>query len=335
MWRIVNMIEWTVSREYHQRKLIRSVCGQFDWLRPALMYRALRQRDVQINGIRIRQDQTVHAGDQIRIYGINPDQASATAAPPPVDILESNEALLIVKKPSGLSVHRDPSMTSDEQSLIERLKNETGDNQLRLCHRLDRQTAGLLMVARTPEIEAEVRVLMEQNLIIKRYRALVQGIPSAGRPVKAHDDLVFRECRAWLEKQSRQKLVYIHDKARNNDQLIITRYRLIGRYRAPSVVDNTPGSPSSEWVSDLEIELPTGRTHQIRAHLAWLGHPLLGDGKYGRNEYNRNFRGKQGVLRRQQLTAVYLHFSSTIKGPLAVMAGRTFQIDPDFDWPQV
>lgn len=331
----MKMLEWTVSREYHQRKLIRSICGQFAWLRPALMYRALRRRDVQINGNRIHQDQMVHAGDQIRIYGISPDAATVPATGPQPEIIESGEHLLIVRKPAGISVHRDPSMRPDEQSLIERLKDETGDSRLRLCHRLDRQTEGLLIVARTPEIETAVRELMEHNLIIKRYRALVQGVPSAGQPVTAHDGLYFRECRAWLEKQTRQKLVFIHETPRINDQPIITRYRMISRYPSPKeALKGGTGGKSSEWVSDLEIELPTGRTHQIRAHLASLGHPLLGDGKYGRNEYNRHFSGKHGLLRRQQLTAVYLHFSEKIKGPLAAMAGRTFQIEPDFDWPK-
>jgi 23S rRNA pseudouridine955/2504/2580 synthase len=105
---------------------------------------------------------------------------------------------------------------------------------------------------------------------------------------------------------------------------IITRYRVLKVYPA--------ASPEQDAVSDLEVELVTGRTHQIRAHLAHLGHPLLGDGKYGRNAFNRFFRGASGALRRQQLYSTKLIFMHEAQGPLAYLAGRTLGVEPVYDW---
>jgi 23S rRNA pseudouridine955/2504/2580 synthase len=134
------------------------------------------------------------------------------------------------------------------------------------------------------------------------------------------------EVTGWLEKDARHSDVYIHDLKQPGDLPIITRYRVL------RVI--SPESPAQEDTAELEVELITGRTHQIRAHFAHLGHPLLGDGKYGRNSYNRLFQGTDGPLRRQQLHATELRFSPQIKGPLAYLAGKAITIDPDFDWPK-
>jgi 23S rRNA pseudouridine955/2504/2580 synthase len=170
-----------------------------------------------------------------------------------------------------------------------------------------------------------VETLMKNHQLTKRYRCLVRGEPLAGERVQAEDRAKFWQIEAFLEKRARQSEVFIHDIAQPGDLPVVTRYRILRSW--PNV------GPAGDALSELEVELVTGRTHQIRAHLAHLGHPLLGDGKYGRNSFNRHFRGHNGPPVRQQLWACSLIFSPDIKkGPLADLAGRTFTIEPDYDF---
>jgi 23S rRNA pseudouridine955/2504/2580 synthase len=173
-------------------------------------------------------------------------------------------------------------------------------------------------------MEAAVQEAMQQHLIIKRYRCLVRGVPTTGMPVLSSDKSTFLELSAFLEKDVQKSDVYIHDQQQRNDYPIITRYRVLKVYTGIGV--------DGDAVSELEVELVTGRTHQIRAHMAHIGHPLVGDGKYGRNSFNRQFRGPEGVVTRQQLYAFSLIFSHKLKGLLASLAGRTFTVPTVYDF---
>ncbi len=330
------MLTTQIPPEKDGKRLVNALSAMFPELGTPALFRALRHRDIRINGRRVRQDVTVRSGDQIEIY--MPDSPTAQNRPGQAAdhgfkrslsdsgsayrVIFENDQLLLIDKPAGLSVHGDRD-GEDEGTLIDQLKKDYRDQRLTLCHRLDRNTGGLMMVARTPAIEAMVREAMAQHLIIKRYRCLVRGVPTAGVPVQSSDRSNFYEISAHLEKDSRNSTVYIHDKPQRNDHPITTRYRIIQAF--------TGIGENSESVSELEVELVTGRTHQIRAHLAHIGHPLLGDGKYGKNQFNRLFSGKEGQVRRQQLCAVSLIFSHQLKGPLAGLAGRTFSVPAVYD----
>ena len=181
-----------------------------------------------------------------------------------------------------------------------------------------------MLVAKKPAALKTVQDMMRQGNLIKRYHCLVRGSPEQGKSVIAADGTPFYEVSAWLEKDARQSDVFIHDEKQPGDLPIVTRFRVLRLFKS--------AGPDQEDVAELEVELVTGRTHQIRAHLAHLGHPLLGDGKYGRNTYNRFFQSERGPLTRQQLFATRLVFLSQSKGPLAYLAGRTFEIKADYDW---
>ena len=145
-----------------------------------------------------------------------------------------------------------------------------------------------------------------------------------GQPVLTADGTTMFRLDAWLEKV-----------ASRSDVISMTRDSLEIRISPPCTGFYAAGRmrvPGQEAVSELEVELVTGRTHQIRAHLAHIGHPLLGDGKYGRNAFNKAINGHDGPLKRQQLSAVSITFPPKIEGPLATVAGRTFQIEAEYDW---
>ncbi len=341
------MQTFAVEPESAGKSLVRVILNHYPRLGAGRVYQALRRKDIRINGRRQHADGPVAAGDEITLYiadeylagggAAAADQPMAGAAsqsgshdglagePKSYQILYSDAQILIVNKKAGVTVQAAPGGKEQGVPLIDQLRLDLQEPGLDLCHRLDRQTSGLLILARQPAALAAVRAWMQDGRLVKRYRCLVRGRPAQGTPVIGHDGCPMLELTAWLEKDAAHSDVYIHDRKKPADLPIVTRYRILRVY---------PGAgPEQEDVSELEVELVTGRTHQIRAHLAHIGHPLLGDGKYGRNSFNRSFRGRNGALTRQQLCAVSLAFLPASKGPLAYLAGRTFVIEPDLDWP--
>lgn len=329
-----------IAEQVATKRVIPALTGVVPGLKSTQVYKALRRKDVRLNGRRIQADQAVATGDVIDLY--LPDQSNSEQAnqegerggsisPAPSDntlsyrVVYQDDALLILNKMAGVVVHGTAkAQEEDEDTLIDAVRSDFKDPGLVLCHRLDRNTGGLIILARNKDIQNTVMELMQLGKITKRYQCLVRGEPQAGQKIRTSDGLEFYQIEAYLEKRARQNEVYIHDEKRPGDVPIITRYRILRCF---------PGfGPEGESVCELEVELVTGRTHQIRAHLAHLGHPLLGDGKYGRNAYNRFFKGRQGTVNRQQLFACQLSFAPDIRAEsIGRLAGRTFRIEPDYD----
>lgn len=314
------------------KHLVRVILGHYPNLEISRLRQALRRRDVRVNGQRVHADCPVSRGDQIAIYLadehlLGERQASPEKAAPAESsyrIVYQDPLLIIVDKKPGITVQTAGSDENQGVSLLDQVRADFQEPGIELCHRIDRQTGGLLMLSRRPAALEAIQELMRTGLIVKRYRCLVRGIPSQGQPVVCHDGASMLELSAWLEKDAKASDVYIHDLKKPGDLPIVTRYHVLRDF---------PGAgPGGEPVSELEVELVTGRTHQIRAHLSHIGHPLLGDGKYGRNSYNRHFSGRQGALRRQQLYSVSLMFRQECSGTLAYLAGKTFSVEPDYDW---
>ena len=319
------MQQFTVDSKSDGKKLVRLILTRFPALDIVQVRKALRGRDIRVNDQRQKTDTVLFEGDVVSVY--LPDSAfkrtqQAEAGQPLYQVVHQDSQLIIVNKRPGVTVHGAGS--SQGPYLIDQMRIDFDQQDLQLCHRLDRHTGGLLLVARNPKTLEFVQKLLRGSGLVKRYRCLVKGVPDQGKPVRSADGLTFMELEAYLEKIASKSDVYIHDRKQTGDLDIITRYRVLKTF---------PGAgPNGESISELEVELVTGRTHQIRAHLAHIDHPILGDGKYGRNSFNRHFKRANGSIDAQQLFATTLLFQHQKNGPLANLAGRTVSIEPTYDW---
>ena len=253
------------------------------------IYRMLRSGETRVNGRRAAHDQRLQAGDEVRIPPVR--IAAATAAPSPriahslLDrIVYRDESLLILDKPAGQAVHGGSGVSL---GLIEQLRQELpGERFIELAHRLDKETSGLLMIAlKRPALTALHRMLREGE-VRKIYVALVAGDWAGGA----------RHVRLPLQKyvtQEGERRVFV----REGGLTAHTLFKPIRRFAGFTFV---------------EAELYTGRTHQIRVHLASLQHPIVGDDKYGDFELNRSL--KKWGLRRMFLHAARLAFEHPLTG---------------------
>ncbi|MBR6484605.1 MAG: RNA pseudouridine synthase, partial [Clostridiales bacterium] len=241
---------------------------------------------------------------------------------PDYKVVAETDGLLIVNKRQGLAVHS--GKNTGDKNLIDIVRAGTGNPRMELVHRIDMNTGGLVMLAKSKESLDDAISLFKNDLLIKRYRCLVMGVPSEGETVICEDDAIMKEVSAFLEKTPSGS-VYIHDTEKPGDLPITTRYRVLETF--------TGAGPEGETVSELECELVTGRTHQIRAQFAHLGHPILGDGNYGRNKTNTFFKSRTGgKVRYQQLFATTLLMRKIPSDNMHhVLSGRKFEIIPRYE----
>ncbi|HHW30953.1 MAG TPA: RluA family pseudouridine synthase [Clostridiaceae bacterium] len=304
-----------VSDKQNNMKLTKVIKESFPNMPVSALYKALRKKDIKIDGIRVKEDCIVYSGNKIDIYIIDEILMGApieNSGKPRINftVVYEDRNILIVNKEQGVPVH--PDRKQAENTLIDQVKQyliDKGEYYPRnvnsfppsLCHRLDRNTGGLVIIAKNRESLKIMLDKIKKEEIKKYYLCLVKG-----QLEKKQGEL-----KAYLMKDQNKSRVFISEEKKPGYQEIITRYKILSY------------EPQND-VSKLEVELVTGRTHQIRAHLAHIGHPIIGDGKYGTNDINRMYKVKY-----QALWAYKLYFDFKGRGMLDYLKGKKFEIQPD------
>lgn len=318
------MKRYTVTAAMDGKHVVKASQMAFPALEASDLYRALKHKDIRVDGRKISNDIAVNEGSEVEVWLPDSLFDGEERSDPAVTFkkVAETDGLLLVNKPQGLPVHS--GKNTGDANLIDIIRKKSGYPEAELVHRIDMNTGGILMVAKNKKYLEDAIKLFSDNLLIKRYRALMLGVPKGGEPVICEDEAVMLEVSAFLEKTSGGK-VYIHDEKHPGDLPIATRYRVLNVYKGIG--------PSGEDVSDVELELVTGRTHQIRAQFAHMGNPVIGDGNYGRNNKNSFFKNMAGgKVRYQQLFATTLLLRKIPADNLhRELSGRKFSIEPAFD----
>ncbi len=244
----------------------------------------IKSKSVKINGVRVGTDMNVNAGDVVYIYLADREKDS-------IEVVYRDDNILVVNKNSGIEVQ-------GEGSLTERINNILTDVVAVPVHRLDRNTMGLVVFALNKTAENELLASFKDRDIDKTYNCIVVGAPQ--KPSA--------KLKAFLFKDAKKSLVYISDVPKKGYLPIETHYSILKKMGELSL---------------LEVKPVTGRTHQIRAHLAYLKTPILGDGKYGINKINRRYRVKTQLL---CCTKITFHFA---KGTLKYLDGKSVVLNID------
>ena len=288
---------FTIPPEAEGSKLGNFVRQTLPALPESTIRKVFESRDVKLDGRRVPANTIVRAGQKLDIY--LPDTADAGSVSPVLDIVYEDDSVLLVNKRAGISVEKDAhgEVTLTDLCRAYIAEKDPSSFPPAACHRLDYRTCGLCLFAKTAEAADILQEAFRRRTMEKHYICLVRGIMKPSAAV----------CHAWLVKDPLHAEVRITDHEVSGARPIITGYETI--LQGP--------------VSRLRVHLITGRTHQIRAHLAALGHPVLGDDLYGDREFN-----KREKARSLKLCAVSLKIDT--EGRLPHLDGREFTIDPPF-----
>ena len=304
--------ELTIGRNDAGQRLDRFLAKAVPLLPASLAQKYIRLKRIKLGGKRVSRDTRLNEGDVLQLY-INdeffdtPSQENAylTVSAPKLNILYEDENILLVDKRPGLAVHPHDGAEYGK-TLIDHIQaylyakrewrpREENAFTPALCNRIDRNTGGIVIAAKNAEALRILNQKIKDREIDKRYLAIVEGTP------KPKDGVL----KGYLFKDAVKNRVYVTDAPQTGAKSCETRYRTL---------------QSKNGLSLVECELVTGRTHQIRAQFAHAGHPLLGDGKYGKldKRYERSYQ----ALYSYRLTFRF----TTDAGILAYLNGKQFEV---------
>ena len=272
----------TVDSERAGQRIDNFLASRLKGVPKSAVYRVLRTGQVRINGKRAKPEQRLEAGDLVRIPPLRVAEAGELAAPSEglrdtlaERIVFEDGEFLLLDKPSGLAAHGGSGISL---GAIEAMRAIRPTQNIELVHRLDRDTSGLLLLAKKHSALRRLQALIRENKVQKRYFALIAGSPKQER---------FEVDAALHKNQLRggERMVEVNE---DLGKASLSRFKVIERYAAATLV---------------EVEIVTGRTHQIRVHAQHIGHPLAGDPKYGDEDFNK-------LMKSRGLKRLFLHAHS-------------------------
>ena len=250
-------------------------------LMPSQVRNLFKNKDVKVDGIRVCKDEFIKEGQTLTFF-----IKEHFNKKPTFETIFEDENILIINKPSGIEVEGENGITNKIDNVF-------------AVHRLDRDTKGLLILAKNENSKQELENVFKQKQITKKYICEVLGNTNFKGEV----------CKAFLFKDSKKAYVKIYNTQVKGSQEILTKFNTLKHGNRTSVV---------------ECELITGKTHQIRAHLAYLGHPILGDEKYGNKQENKELHENK-----QKLFCYYLKFLK-VNGELSYLTNKEFKLLPNW-----
>lgn len=303
----------TIQKNDAGQRLDKFLTKTYRNLPTSLLYKAIRKKDIRRNGKRCDKADRLEEGDVLSLFlpadtlEVAPPTYEFMHASKQLDVVYEDDHVMLLNKKAGLLVHPDDREFAD--TLIFRVQrylyekgcyDPTAEQSFTpaLVNRIDRNTSGIVIAAKTAVALRVLNDKLKNREIQKYYLCIVHG-----KMPKQEDTL-----EGYLEKNENQNRVYISDTAKAGARTIRTRYKVLSEKNGMSL---------------LEIHLLTGRTHQIRAHMASIGHPLLGDGKYGTNALN-----KGTGFHKQALCSYRLKFEFTTPAEeLEYLNGKEFALD--------
>ena len=309
----------TVGRNDAGQRLDKFLGKAVKGLPQSMMYKLIRTKKIKVNRKRADQKYMLVEGDEIQLFireeffdSPEKDTGALSRIVPKLNIVYEDDNILLLNKRPGVLCHEDTA--ASENTLIMHVKaylagkgeyDPASEQSFApaLCNRIDRNTGGIVIAAKNAEALRVMNEKIRNNEISKFYLCLCHGIPKR-REATLH---------GYLRKNSADNLVTVKDSPFAGAKEIITKYRVLEERQSDAL---------------CEVELVTGRTHQIRAHMAHIGHPLLGDGKYGVNREE-----KQKGFKYQALYAYRLAFDPTgEENALSYLEGKSFSLDKKEIW---
>ncbi|MGN1320476.1 MAG: RluA family pseudouridine synthase [Acutalibacteraceae bacterium] len=306
------MKSFEITKNDANQRLDKFIAKACPTMPQGLMYKYIRLKRIKVNGKRGEISTRLNIGDRVDAY-VNDEFFAEIApkydflsSPARLNIVYEDENILLADKEQGLIVHPDKNEYRD--TLIGRIQHylyqkgeydPKSENSFKpsLANRIDRNTGGIVIAAKNAEA---LRILCEKiknREIDKRYLAVIHGVPK-------HKSQTLE---GYLQKNTDKNKVYLSNKKTDNNLTVKTRYNTLA---------------SKNGLSLIEVELITGRTHQIRAHMASIGHPLLGDGKYGKLQNDKKMGFDKQALYSYKLTFDF----TTDGGILQYLNGKTFTV---------